>query len=105
MLFRLCIILSALCFCAQASSFKDEIIAELENKFDDKIKKLEEDVTHLKKEVQRLQNVTLKPRSEVSAAFSTRLHEVTLVDDDPLIFGQVDLNIGDGYNGFSGEYL
>ena len=40
--------------------------------------------------------------ADVSAAFSTRLHEETTLSDSPLIFGIVDLNIGDGYDEFTG---
>ena len=36
-------------------------------------------------------------------SFSVRLHENTLLTDAPCIFGTVDLNIGDGYDEFSGE--
>ena len=39
-------------------------------------------------------------------SFSVRLHEDTLINDDPSVFGTIDLNIGDGYNEFSGkQYL
>ena len=40
--------------------------------------------------------------NEVSAAFSTRLHEETTLSDSPVIFGTVDLNIGGGYDEFTG---
>ena len=36
-------------------------------------------------------------------SFSVRLHEDTVIDDDPCVFGTVDLNIGDGYDAFSGK--
>ena len=36
-------------------------------------------------------------------SFSVRLHEDTVIDDDPCVFGTVDLNIGDGYDEFSGK--
>ena len=36
-------------------------------------------------------------------SFSVRLHEDTLLTDAPCIFGTVDLNIGDGYDEFSGK--
>ena len=38
----------------------------------------------------------------MSAAFSTRLHEDTTLSDSAVIFGTVDLNIGDGYDEFTG---
>ena len=37
-------------------------------------------------------------------AFSTRLHEDTIINDGPVIFGTVDLNIGDGYDEFTGKF-
>ena len=40
-----------------------------------------------------------------SAAFSVRLHEHTELSDSPCIFGTVDLNIGDGYDEFTGLHL
>ena len=40
---------------------------------------------------------------EVPVAFSTRLHEDTITNDSPVIFGTVDLNIGDGYDEFTGN--
>ena len=39
---------------------------------------------------------------EVQVAFSTRLTEDTIINDSPVIFGTVDLNIGDGYDEFTG---
>ena len=39
---------------------------------------------------------------EVPVAFSTRLDGDTVIDDGAVIFGTVDLNIGDGYDEFSG---
>ena len=39
---------------------------------------------------------------EVSAAFSTRLHEETTLSDGPVVFGTINLNIGDGYDEFTG---
>ena len=41
--------------------------------------------------------------ASVSAAFSTRLDEDTELTDSPVIFGRVDLNIGDGYDEFTGK--
>ena len=35
-------------------------------------------------------------------SFSTRLHENTEANDGAVIFGTVDLNIGDGYDEFTG---
>ena len=35
-------------------------------------------------------------------SFSTRLHEDTLIDDTPVIFGTMNLNIGGGYNKITG---
>ena len=40
---------------------------------------------------------------EVPVAFSTRLHEARSINDSPVIFGTVDLNIGDGYDEFTGN--
>ena len=40
---------------------------------------------------------------DVSAAFSTRLNEDTTIDDNPVVFGNVDLNIGDGCNESTGR--
>ena len=37
-----------------------------------------------------------------SAAFSVRLHEDTVLSDSPLVYETVDLNIGDGYDEFTG---
>ena len=37
-------------------------------------------------------------------SFSVRLYGDTVIDDDPCVFGTVDLNIGDGYDVFSGKY-
>ena len=39
---------------------------------------------------------------QVSAAFSTILHQNTDLDDSPVVFGTVNLNIGDGYDEFTG---
>ena len=39
---------------------------------------------------------------EVPVAFSTRLTEDIAIDDSPVIFDVVDLNIEDGYDEFSG---
>ena len=36
-------------------------------------------------------------------SFSTRLHEDTTTSDSPVIFGTVDLNVGDGYDEFTGN--
>ena len=36
-------------------------------------------------------------------AFSTRLDENTSLNDSPVIFETVDLNIGDGYDEFTGK--
>ena len=36
-------------------------------------------------------------------SFSTRLHEDTTTSDSPVVFGTVDLNIGDGYDEFTGN--
>ena len=38
-------------------------------------------------------------------SFSVRLHEDTVINDSPCVFGTVDLNIGDGYDEFSGQYI
>ena len=45
--------------------------------------------------------------SEVTTtvAFSVRLHEDTTLNDEPLIFEAVDLNIGNGYNEYSGMLI
>ena len=40
---------------------------------------------------------------EVPVAFSTRLTDDTIINDSPVIFGTVDLNIGDGYDEFTGK--
>ena len=40
----------------------------------------------------------------LSAAFSVRLHEDTLLSDSPLVYGNVDLNIGGGYDEFTGLF-
>ena len=40
---------------------------------------------------------------QVSAAFSVRLHEDTTLGDSAVIFETVDLNIGDGYDEFTGK--
>ena len=37
-----------------------------------------------------------------SVAFSVRLHETSVLSDSPLVYGTVDLNIGDGYDEFTG---
>ena len=37
-------------------------------------------------------------------SFSTRLHEDTLSTDAAVIFGTVDLNIGEGYDEFTGNH-
>ena len=42
---------------------------------------------------------------EVPVAFSTRLTEDTGIDDSPVIFDVVDLNIEDGYDEFSGNFI
>ena len=39
---------------------------------------------------------------EVPVAFSTRLSEDRSINDSPVIFDVVDLNIGDGYDEFTG---
>ena len=36
-------------------------------------------------------------------SFSTQLHEDTYATDAAVIFGTVDLNIGDGYDEFTGN--
>ena len=36
-------------------------------------------------------------------SFSVRLHENTVLSDAPCVYGIVDLNIGDGYDEFSGK--
>ena len=38
-------------------------------------------------------------------AFSTRMSEDTSINDSPVIFGTVDLNIGDGYDEFTGKFV
>ena len=38
-------------------------------------------------------------------SFSTRLHEDTDLNDGPVIFGTVNLNIGGGYDEFTGLML
>ena len=40
---------------------------------------------------------------EVPVAFSTRLIEDTSINDSPVIFGTVDLNVGDRYDEFTGN--
>ena len=42
---------------------------------------------------------------EVPVAFSTRLTDDTSINDSPVIFGVVDLNIGDGYDEFTGKLI
>ena len=42
---------------------------------------------------------------ETRIAFSTRLTENVRINDNPLIFDVVDLNIGDGYNEFTGTLI
>ena len=42
---------------------------------------------------------------EVPVAFSTRLTDDTSINDSPVIFGTVDLNIGDGYDEFTGKLI
>ena len=42
---------------------------------------------------------------EVPVAFSTRLTEDTIVNDSPVIVDVVDLNIGDGYDEFTGNSI
>ena len=37
-------------------------------------------------------------------SFSVRLDKETVLSDIPCIFGTVDLNIGDGYDVFSGKH-
>ena len=41
----------------------------------------------------------------VPAAFSTRLSEDTELGDNAVIFDTVDLNIGGGYDEFTGKHL
>ena len=41
----------------------------------------------------------------VPAAFSTRLSEDTELGDNAVIFDTVDLNIGGGYDEFTGNHL
>ena len=36
-------------------------------------------------------------------AFSARLAENKVADDDPVVFETVDINVGEGYDEFSGE--
>ena len=38
-----------------------------------------------------------------SAAFSVRIVEDTTISDSAVIYGTVDINVGDGYDEFSGE--
>ena len=38
-------------------------------------------------------------------AFSARLSENTVADDDPVVFETVDLNVGEGYDEFSGKTI
>ena len=38
-----------------------------------------------------------------SVAFSVRLHEHTQLSDSPCVYETVDLNIGDGYDEFTGK--
>ena len=38
-----------------------------------------------------------------SAAFSARLDEDTVLSDSPVVYGTVDLNVGDGYDEFTGN--
>ena len=38
-----------------------------------------------------------------SAAFSVRLHENTVLTDSPCVYETVDVNIGDGYDEFTGK--
>ena len=40
-----------------------------------------------------------------SVAFSVRLHENTLLTDSPCVYETVDLNIGGGYDVFTGISL
>ena len=42
---------------------------------------------------------------EVPVAFSARLSENTVADDDPVVFETVDLNVGEGYDEFSGKTI
>ena len=42
---------------------------------------------------------------EVPVAFSTRLTDDTSINDSPVIFETVDLNIGDGYDEFTGNSI
>ena len=37
-----------------------------------------------------------------AVAFSVRLHENTEINDSPCVFGTVGLNIGNGYDEFTG---
>ena len=36
-------------------------------------------------------------------AFSARLTEQTIINDSPVVFEQVDLNVGNGYDQFTGQ--
>ena len=40
---------------------------------------------------------------EVPVAFSTGMSEDTIINDSPVIFDVVALNIGDGYDEFTGK--
>ena len=42
---------------------------------------------------------------EVPVAFSTHLTDDTSITDGPVIFDVVDLNIGDGYDEFTGNLI
>ena len=42
---------------------------------------------------------------EVPVAFSTRLTDDTSINESPVIFDVVDLNIGDGYDEFTGNLI
>ena len=48
--------------------------------------------------------LNLLPATDPSAAYSVRLHEDTILNDSPVIFGTVDLNVGDGYDEFTGLF-
>ena len=39
---------------------------------------------------------------EDQVAFSARLRDDTNINDSPVVFDEVDLNVGDGYDEFSG---
>ena len=41
----------------------------------------------------------------VQAAFSTRLESDTEINDNAVIFGHVNLNIGNGYDEFTGKKM